>query len=84
MPDFLDRIVNDRALYITLILFNTPGWAAYSAVSYGPGLLPAIEHSPFYTMAGLTILTLDALVILAYVLHTVPRACYALKARWIN
>jgi len=30
MRDFIRRIANDRTLYITLMLFNAPGWAAYS------------------------------------------------------
>ena len=71
MRSFLDRIVNDRVLYATLILFNGPGWAAYTAASYGLSLPSAIEHSPFYIVAGVTILTLDALVILAYVAHLI-------------
>ncbi len=66
MRDFLDHIVNNRALYVTLILFNAPGWAAYSMHLSLP---PTIEHSPFYIAAGATMLTLDALVIIAYVAH---------------
>jgi hypothetical protein len=68
MRDFLARIVNDRALYITLILFNAPGWAAYSLSLNLPA---SVTSSPYYMVACMTILTLDALVILAYALHAV-------------
>jgi hypothetical protein len=71
MRDLIHSIANNRGLYAVLILLNAPGWAAYSAVSYGLNLPPAIEHSPYYMVAGVTILALDALVILAYVLHLV-------------
>ena len=66
MRDFIRRIVNNRELYIMLILLNAPGWIAYSM---NLSLPASITSSPFYIVAGVTILTLDALVILAYVLH---------------
>lgn len=68
MHNFIHNIVNSRALYAFLIVLNAPGWAAYSMHLR---LLPAIEHSVFYIVAGVTILTLDALVVLAYALHLI-------------
>lgn len=71
MRNAIHSIANNRGLYAILILLNAPGWAAYSAVSYGLSLPTAIEHSPFYIAAGVTILALDALVVLAFVLHLI-------------
>jgi hypothetical protein len=68
MRDFVHSIANNRELYAVLILLNAPGWAAYSM---NLSLPLAIEHSPFYIVAGVTIVTLDACVILAYAFHLV-------------
>jgi hypothetical protein len=68
MRDFLRRITNDRTLYMLLILFNAPRWAAYSLHLNLPAFVTA---SPFYIITGVTILTLDVLVILAYALHAI-------------
>ena len=66
MRDLIRSVANNRGLYAVLILLNAPGWAAYSLRL----TLPAtVTSAPYYVMAGVTILTLDALVILAYDLH---------------
>lgn len=71
MRDAIHSIANNRGLYAILILLNAPGWAAYSV---NLSLPPAIEHSPFFVVAGVTILTLDALVVLAFILYRILEA----------
>lgn len=71
MRDFIRSVVNDRGLYAIMILLNAPGWAAYSVVSYGLSLPPALTHSVFCIVAAVVIMTLDALYILACALHRV-------------
>jgi hypothetical protein len=70
MRDFIHGIATNRAVYMTLVLLNVPGFAAYVA-AYNGLPVPSVSHSALATVYGVVVLTLDALVILTYLLHGV-------------
>lgn len=70
MRNVIHRTATNRWLYAFLILLNAPGFAAYVA-AYNGLPVPSISHSALAVGYGVIVLTLDALVILAYILHAV-------------
>lgn len=62
MHDFIHRLANDRYLYAALILLDWPGFAAYIMHVTLP---LSVAGSPVYIGAGITLLALNAVYILA-------------------